>query len=252
MLGLSNIASSYRTVPKDALTKQSVSLDGTNDHIIITDSLADDIKNVGSMSIWLKLETANQNDTIMNLHTDTSNDNKIAILFINQGGSELIRVNCRGGSSNTILDHSYSASDSVSNGWTHFVCSWDRENNTIGIYLNGTKVAASTSSITSFATTANKIYIGKPGNADNAFFQGHFSNLALFGNVLTDVQATELYNGGKPLAMLEGDIKERMNLRAWLPLDEASGNFIDRLDRLENGANGVPTNSPTQGTTDVP
>ena len=252
MLGLSNIASSYRVKPSTSLTKKSVSLDGTNDHIVITDSLANDIKNVGSMSIWLKLETANQNDTIMNLHTDTSNDNKIAILFINQGGSELIRVNCRGDSSNTILDHSYSASDSVSNGWTHFVCAWDRENNTIGIYLNGTKVAASTSSITSFATTANKIYIGKPGNADNAFFQGHFSNLALFGNVLTDVQATELYNGGKPLAMLEGDIKERMNLRAWLPLDEASGNFIDRLDRTENGANGVPTNSPTQGTTDVP
>ena len=151
MLGLSNIASSYRVKPSTSLTKKSVSLDGTNDHIIITDSLADDIKNVGSMSIWLKLETANQNDTIMNLHTDTSNDNKIAILFINQGGSELIRVNCRGGSSNTILDHSYSASDSVSNGWTHFVCSWDRENNTIGIYLNGTKVAASTASIASFA-----------------------------------------------------------------------------------------------------
>jgi len=252
MLGLGNSVSNIPYSQASYAVTRSVSLDGTDDHIIITNSVADDVKNIGSMSIWLKLETANQNDTIMNLHTDTSNDNKIAILFINQGGSELIRVNCRGGSQNTILDHSYSASDSVSNGWTHFVCSWDRENNTIGIYLNGTKVAASTASITSFATTANKIYIGKPGNADNAFFQGHFSNLALFASVLTDVQATELYNGGKPLSMLEGDIKDRMDLRAWLPLDEPSGNFIDRLDRTENGANGVPTNSPTQGTTDVP
>ena len=249
MLGLSNIASSYRVRPNHAAFRASVSLDGTHDHIIITDSLANDIKNVGSMSIWLKLETANQNDTIFNLHTDTSNDNKIAILFINQGGSELIRVNCRGGSSNTILDYEYSASDSVSNGWTHFACNWDRENNTMGVYLNGTKVAASTSSIASFATTANKMYIGKPGNADNAFFQGHFSNLALFANVLTDAQAKELYNNGKPLAMLEGNIKSRMNLRAWFILDETSGNFVDSTG---SSIVGVPTNSPTQGTTDIP
>ena len=44
------------------------SLDGTNDHIVITYSVANDIKNVGSMSIWLKNTDASQNDTIFNLH----------------------------------------------------------------------------------------------------------------------------------------------------------------------------------------
>ena len=39
------------------------------------------------------------------------------------------------------------------------------------------------------------------------------------------------------------------SLVAFLPLDEASGNFIDRTD---TGADGVPTNSPTQGVEDVP
>ena len=247
-LGLGNSLSSPVYPQQTAYTvTKSVSLDGTDDHIIITNSVADDIKNVGSMSIWLKLETANQNDTIMNLHTDTSNDNKIAILFINQGGTEVIRMNSRGSSSNTILDHSYSASDSVSNGWTHFAATWDRTANRMAMYLNGSSVATSTSSIASFATTANKIYLGKPGNADNAFFQGHFSSFALFDAVLSSSDVSTIYNSGSPnIDLTTAGIS---SLVAFLPLDEASGNFIDRTD---TGADGDPTNSPTQGVEDVP
>ena len=199
------------------------------------------------MSIWLKLETANQNDTIMNLHTGINNDNKIAILFINQGGSELIRINCRGGSSNTILDHEYSATDSVENGWTHFAATWDRTANKIAMYLNGSNVASSTASITNYATTADTIYLGKPGNADNAFFQGHFSSFALFNAALTASNITTIYNSGSPnIDLTETSIS---SLVAFLPLDESSGNF---KDRTSTGADGVPTNSPTQGVEDVP
>ena len=247
MLGLGNSVSNASYSQESYVVTKSVSLDGTNDHIVISNSVADDIKNVGSMSIWLKLETANQNDTIMNLHTDTSNDNKIAILFINQGGTEVIRFNSRGGSQNTILDHSYSASDSVSNGWTHFVATWSRTANTMAMYLNGSSVATSTASIASFATTANKIYLGKPGNADNAFFQGHFSSFALFDAVLSGSDVSTIYNSGSPdIDLTTAGIS---SLVAFLPLDEASGNFIDRTS---TGADGVPTNSPTQGVADVP
>ena len=247
MLGLGNSVSNASYSQESYVVTKSVSLDGTNDHIVISSSVADDIKNVGSMSIWLKLETANQNDTIMNIHAGTSNDNKIAILFINQGGTEVIRFNSRGGSSNTILDHSYSASDSVSNGWTHFVATWSRTANTMAMYLNGSSVATSTSSIASFATTADTIYLGKPGNADNAFFQGHFSSFALFDAVLSGSDVSTIYNSGSPdIDLTTAGIS---SLVAFLPLDEASGNFIDRTS---TGADGVPTNSPTQGVADVP
>jgi hypothetical protein len=247
MLGLGNSVSNASYSQESYVVTKSVSLDGTNDHIVISNSVADDIKNVGSMSIWLKLETANQNDTIMNIHAGTSNDNKIAILFINQGGTEVIRFNSRGGSSNTILDHSYSASDSVSNGWTHFVATWSRTANTMAMYLNGSSVATSTSSIASFATTADTIYLGKPGNANNAFFQGHFSSFALFDAVLSGSDVSTIYNSGSPdIDLTTAGIS---SLVAFLPLDEASGNFIDRTS---TGADGVPTNSPTQGVADVP
>ena len=247
MLGLGNSVSNASYSQESYVVTKSVSLDGTNDHIVISNSVADDIKNVGSMSIWLKLETANQNDTIMNIHAGTSNDNKIAILFINQGGTEVIRFNSRGGSQNTILDHSYSASDSVSNGWTHFVATWSRTANTMAMYLNGSSVATSTSSIASFATTADTIYLGKPGNANNAFFQGHFSSFALFDAVLSGSDVSTIYNSGSPdIDLTTAGIS---SLVAFLPLDEASGNFIDRTS---TGADGVPTNSPTQGVADVP
>jgi len=247
MLGLGNSVSNASYSQESYVVTKSVSLDGTNDHIVISNSVADDIKNVGSMSIWLKLENANQNDTIMNIHAGTSNDNKIAILFINQGGTEVIRFNSRGGSQNTILDHSYSASDSVSNGWTHFVATWSRTANTMAMYLNGSSVATSTSSIASFATTADTIYLGKPGNANNAFFQGHFSSFALFDAVLSGSDVSTIYNSGSPdIDLTTAGIS---SLVAFLPLDEASGNFIDRTS---TGADGVPTNSPTQGVADVP
>ena len=239
MLGLGNSVSNAVYLQEDYTVTRSVSLDGTNDHIVITNSVADDIKNVGSMSIWLKLENENQNGT--------NNDNKIAILLINQGGSEVIRFNSRGGSQNTILDHSYSASGSVSAGWTHFVATWSRTANTMAMYINGDEVATSTSSIADFATTADTIYIGKPGNADNAFFQGHFSSLSLFTEVLSGTSITRLYNSGS--ASLDVTTAGINGLVAFLPLDETSGNFIDRT---ATGADGVPTNSPTQGVQDVP
>ena len=247
MLGLGNTVSNIPYSQASYAVTKSVSLDGTNDHIVITNSVANDIKNIGSMSIWLKLETANQNDTIMNLHTGVNNDNKIAILFINQGGSELIRLNCRGGSSNTILDHEYSALDSVENGWTHFAATWDRTANKMAMYLNGSSVATSTASIANYATTADTIYLGKPGNANNAFFQGHFSSFALFNAALTASNITTIYNSGSPnIDLTETSIS---SLVAFLPLDESSGNF---KDRTSTGADGVPTNSPTQGVEDVP
>ena len=247
MLGLGNSVSNIPYSQASYAVTKSVSLDGTDDHIVITNSVANDVKNIGSMSIWLKLETASQNDTIMNIHTGINNDNKIAILFINQGGSELIRINSRGGSTNTILDHEYSATDSVENGWTHFAATWNRTANKMAMYLNGSSVATSTASIANFATTADTIYLGKPGNANNAFFQGHFSSFALFNAELTASNITTIYNSGSPnIDLTETSIS---SLVAFLPLDESSGNF---KDRTSTGADGVPTNSPTQGVADVP
>ena len=248
-LGLGSSLSSPAYLNTAYAVTSSVLLDGADDHITINHAVADDIKNVGSMSIWLKNTDANQNDTIFNLHTGTSNDNKIAILFINQGGTEAIRFNSRGGSSNTILDHSYAEELQDGDGspaWIHFVATWNRTANTMAMYINGSKVAQSTNSITSYATTADTIYIGKPGNANNAFFKGNFSSLSLFDETISDASVTTLYNSGKP-----GDVSKSGidGLVAWLPLDEREGNFIDRTS---TGADGVPQNTPTQGDTSVP
>jgi len=247
-LGTSICRPAYLKEDSYAVTR-SVFLDGTDAHIIINNSVANDIKNVGSMSIWLKNTNAHQNDTIFNLHTGTSNDNKIAILFINQGGQELIRFNSRGSSSNTILDHNYAVELQDGEGdpsWIHFAATWSRTANKMAMYINGSSVATSTSAMTDYATTADTIYIGKPGNANNAFFEGNFSSLSLFDETISDASVTTLYNNGKP-----GDVSKSGidGLVAWLPLDEREGNFIDRTS---TGADGVPQNTPTQGDTSVP
>ena len=164
-LGLGNSLSSpvYPQQTTYAVTR-SVDLDGTDDHIIITNSVADDIKNIGSVSIWFKLDAAFQNDTLFNLHTDTSNDNKIALLHISS--SNEIRLNCRGSSTNTIINAAHTPNSS---NWVHVVATWNRTDNRMAIYINGSSAETGTNAIANFATTANKIYLGKPGNADNAF-----------------------------------------------------------------------------------
>ena len=243
-LGLGNSLSSpvYLQQTAYAVTR-SVDLDGADDHIIITNSVADDIKNIGSVSIWFKLENSSGNDTFFNLHTDTSNDNKIALLHISSTNE--IRLNCRGSSSNTIInaDHIPNSSN-----WVHVVATWNRTDNKMAIYINGSIAETGTNAIADFATTANKIYLGKPGNADNAFFDGKLSSLSLFDAALSASNVTTLYNSGKP-----GDVSKSgiSSLVAWLPLDETSGNFIDRTS---TGADGVPINiaSSDQGVEDTP
>jgi len=241
-LGLGNSLSSPVYPQTAYAVTRSVDLDGTDDHIIITNSVADDIKNIGSVSIWFKLDAAFQNDTLFNLHTDTSNDNKIALLHISS--SNEIRLNCRGSSTNTIINAAHTPNSS---NWVHVVATWNRTDNRMAIYINGSSAATGTNAIANFATTANKIYLGKPGNADNAFFQGHFSSFALFDAVLSGSDVSTIYNSGSPdIDLTTAGIS---SLVAFLPLDEASGNFIDRTS---TGADGVPTNSPTQGVEDVP
>jgi hypothetical protein len=242
-LGLGSSLSSpvYKQQTAAYAVTRSVDLDGTNQHIIITNSVADDIKNIGSVSIWFKSDAAHQNDTFFNLHTDTSNDNKIALLYLD--ASSKIRLNCRGGSTNTIIDAELTHDDSS---WVHLVATWDRTANKMAIYVNGDSIQTGTNAIANFATTANKIYLGKPGNADNAFFDGHLSSLSLWTAALSSANVLTLYNGGKPGNVSASGIS---NLAAWLPLDETSGNFIDRTS---TGADGVPINTPTQGVADVP
>ena len=244
MLGLGNSITSASYSQSEYAVTRSVFLDGTDEHIIITNSVADDIKNIGSVSIWFKQDVASGNDTFFNLHTDTSNDNKIALLHLSSPTNK-IRLNCRGSGSNTIIDadHTFDASNKT---WVHLVATWNRTANTMAIYINGSLAKTGTNAIANFATTANKIYLGKPGNADNAFFDGHLSSLSLFDAVLSASNVTTLYNSGKP-----GDVSKSgiSSLVAWLPLDETSGNFIDRTS---TGADGVPINSPLQGQADTP
>ena len=239
MLGLGNSITSGEYSESAYAVTRSVQLDGADDHIIINHAVANNIKNVGSMSIWLKNTDASGNDTIFNLHTGTSNDNKIAILFINQGGNEVIRFNSRGSSTNTLLDHPYAVELQDGDGspaWIHFVATWSRTANTMAMYINGSKVQTSTSAMADYATTADTIYIGKPGNSNNAFFKGNFSSLSLFDVTISDATVTTLYNSGS--ANLDVGKAGIDGLVAFLPLDETSGNFIDRT---ESGAEAVPS-----------
>ena len=63
-----------------------------------------------------------------------------------------------GSSSNTIIDADLTHDNSS---WVHLVATWNRTANTMAIYINGSVAKTGTNAIADFATTANKIYLGK-------------------------------------------------------------------------------------------
>ena len=69
----------YSRVESALNATKSVSLDGTNDFIDCSDAIANSVKLIGSVSIWVKMDTGASNDAIWAMGTDTSNDNKLKI-----------------------------------------------------------------------------------------------------------------------------------------------------------------------------
>ncbi len=246
MIGLTVGTSSYRVEP-GLDTRLSVSCDGTDDHVILSSASADTIKTIGSVSVWFRLETVSGNSMIFALADGTSNNNKVSINF--SESNEFIRLNCRGGSTNSTLDHPITPSAIVAGNWTHIVATWDRTANKLQILINGVAGVNSpdTDSITAWdgGSTADTIFLGKATNADSTYWAGHFSNYSIYDRELTVADALTLYNNGVP-----GDLSEGIpvtGLLEWYPLDESSGNFID----LKRGETGSVSNA-TQGAADSP
>ena len=234
----------YSRVESALNATKSVSLDGTNDFIDCSDAIANSVKLIGSVSIWVKMDTGASNDAIWAMGTDTSNDNKL--IFFHSTSNDELRFLYRGDSTNTTVGYSIAEGTFISGGWAHCVATWDQTAPSLKIYFNGAQVAAGTASTTAYTTTANKIFLGKATNADNTYWAGHFSNYALYNKVLSASQVLSLYNNGKPGDLSEGQTN---GLVQWLKLDEASGTFADSSGNSRTGAG---QNSPTQGVTDAP
>jgi len=250
MIGLTASATSYRVEPNfDCLVSPDV--DGTNDYIDLSSATANTIKTTGSVSVWFKADAGDGNSMIFAMATGTSNDNKVAINH--SEGNEFIRLNYRGGSTNSTLDYTITTSNLVAGGWTHIVATWDQTAPKKQLFINGSTTVSNTSAMTAWdgGSTADTIFLGKATNADTTYWEGHFSNCSLYNRELTAAEVLILYNGGVPSDLREGVVVE--NMLRWYPLDAGAGGTTGCFrDLVASTDPGSAVNGTVTGVKDTP
>ena len=84
--------------------------------------------------------------------------------------------------------------------WYHAVSVFDPVGGILRLYLNGTQVAASTSSITPAAISNPSVFMGDTANYDNRPADVSLSDVRVYNTALTAAQVLEVYNqGGMPV-----------------------------------------------------
>ena len=131
------------------------------------------------------------------------------------------------------------ASPDLQAGWQHICVTFDASADDFDIWYNGSEQSVTGSSgwgIT--GKTDNVIFIGS--RDDGNFFEGTYSEFAIWTSILTDAEIPMLYNAkvkGLPLQI------QPSNLEMYLPLDDLpSGTSADGdtfVDRTGNGFDGT-------------
>ena len=122
--------------------------------------------------------------------------------------------------------------------WYHIAVVLDTDNY-VKFYLNGQHdgtVALSTELITERAR--DSIFIGKSGNSNPQYVDGHLSNLLVLDDELTEQKIFELYNSGKPKQPWQYSQSLRDSMVLALPLNDAvaSGRELEDYSGNENDA----------------
>ena len=167
----------------------STHFDGVDDFVALGVSGMSSVKNTGSISAWIKLETTSNSGDLMRLFVD---ENNFIRIFYHEFHNEL-RLAYKAGGTTTLA--SITAAIENDGLWHHVAGTWDSTGKA-QIYLDGILQQATgiSGTFTGSFTTAS---IGN--NADGGgFWIGNIDEVSLFNIELSPTQVTSLYNDGLP------------------------------------------------------
>lgn len=200
MLGLATALNSSSLKKKSVLTnKFSAELDGTGDYIDVSTLSSDIDKAAGTISMWVKVQATSGNESFFNCSDGTSGDNKLVLMY--NTGSAVIQANYKAGGSTQDATHSIAGDDLTGLGWFHVAMTYNVSTPLIQLFLNGTRVAQRTTSITQMSedVAIDRVRLGSNANADNTYHHGHIDEFIYIGGKdLTESEMLLLYNSGKP------------------------------------------------------
>tara|TARA_Y100001972_G_scaffold51733_1_gene63427 strand:+ start:68 stop:991 length:924 start_codon:yes stop_codon:yes gene_type:complete len=180
---------------------KSFDLDGTNDFLHISSgSFGGSLETTGSVSMWVKIDSHSANGVMWQITAEEGTSNQIFILYHNAAG--VIRGNVKlGGTSNIVNSATELEAD---NNYHHVVMTWNSgtktsSNNIVKLYIDGSQ--ADTDAIGNTWNDPSppaQALFGKNVIQNNAFFNGHLNDMAIFSDVLSASEVTAIYNSGSP------------------------------------------------------
>ena len=241
MLGLATALNSSSLKKKSALTnKFSAELDGTGDYIDVSSLSSDLNRTAGTISMWIRVQATASNESFFNCSAGTSSDNKISIIY--NTSSAKIQANYKSGGTDMVADHAIAGDDLTGLGWFHLAMTYNTSTPLIQLFLNGTRVAQRTSSITAISedVAIDRIRLGSNSNADNTYHNGNIDEfIYIAGKDLTETEMLLLYNNGKPDDI--GDLPTAIYnaIKCWLRFgDGIAGGTLDSITGVVDMSNG--------------
>ena len=210
----------------------SLSFDGSNDYISVTNNLAGSYT-AFTISTWVKVDDYGDNDPDFILDVGTSGNGRRINLSISTNG---FNASLEGVGSN-IFD--VYASSSNTTDWQHVVFNWSGTDYA-RIFINGTQAAETTdiSSGTLTLESGDSFNIGKRFSGAH-YFPGDIDEMSIWNEALTSSEITALYNTGAGLdaSSNSGNYTSSSNLIAYWKMDEGTGTTLS--DATSNGNDGT-------------
>jgi hypothetical protein len=214
----------------DFADSYSMNFDGTNDYITADGAASEISGDLGSVSLWAKLEPYSFTETMFWLTTseDAAGVENYVWLFYH-GGTNQTRLQHKGGG---VEGTCVAATTVENNGWHHFAVTWNTSENQSALYIDGSSIATSTAS-SDFEGTEDAIDFGKRRTHSWGEFEGNMNDIALFDDVLTSGEVSTIYNAGEPT-----DISSHGGLVAYWKMEQNTDDSSSNSNSLTlvNGA----------------
>ena len=189
----------------------SIDFDGVDDYIDVSGAATDINEDLGSVSLWVQLDTVSSSVTSWQAAADTNNFIRV---WYKDSDSTLRFQTKRGGTNNVT---NYAGGIEADGNWHHLAMTWDSSANQIKGYLDGVAVGGTGTAAGSFSGSLSIVNIGKQATASAAYWKGNIDEVGIWSSVLTAAEITEIYNNGNPLSLLKdsGDYSSSGDLIGW-------------------------------------
>ena len=229
----------------------SFDFDGANDYLSASGDLpaSDTLETTGSVSMWVKLDAMSANGLMWQITAETGTDNQLFILWQNASG--VIRGNVKlGGTANLVDSGSGLEGDDT---WHHVVMTWGSGSKTaalniVRMYIDGSQTDTDAINHTwNDGSSPALMTFGRNSIQNNAFFNGHMNDIAIFNDILSASEVTSIYNSGSPK-----DESSHSGLIAYYTMEGYSNGDDELTDDSSNSFVLAINNSTDIDSTDTP